>query len=263
MEQDDASGLLGSFALGNVLGGLGLGDQEDLEGLERMGLMQGGKKRGAGLQENDIYNEKYDDDLEAGLDEEFAEEDRKAAEEEAALQQQQQQGPSTGQRLRGEDDYDFDEEEEEGQQQEQPEGEVKAEEGSDEDGDLFEGDDSPYLSPSEEEARKQEQEQQQQNYVASQIPDLAMIQEALALPGDSEADLVRSYYPSFSQGATLNFTDLLAQPSSRDKKRKKPVRGPVQSLFLSIIDCCLHVMLILVYSCPATSHGTLGSTFYA
>lgn len=206
MEEDEATGVLSSLGLGAALGGMGLGDDESMDALRRMGLVPS-TKRGSKVRAEDLENgpyaddgasdgEKYDDELEAELNRELAEEDRLAAEALAAAG-----NTKANQRVRGEDDdYDFDEDEQ---------GEIGAK--GEESDDLF-GEESEYDPGS----------------------DAAM--EGMAQPPKpsleeqqhTDANLVRQYYPSFDPTATLNFTDLLAPPT-RDSKRKKPTRGPVQS----------------------------------
>lgn len=224
MEEDEATGVLNSLGLGAALGGMGFGDDDSLDALRQMGLVsgKGGKMRASDLERGpfadgdggDDDDNKYDDAMEAELNREFAEEERLAAEARAAA------GPSA-KRVRGEeDDYDFDEEDAAADKQGEP--------ADQSDDDLFGGDaDGSEYDPGSDVDMKpvagaQTQPQQQQQQKQQPLRPTAEEQQS------ADANLVKQYYPAFDPAATLNFTDLLA-PRTRDDKRKKAGRGPVQS----------------------------------
>lgn len=210
MEADEATGALNSLGLGAALGGMGFGDEDTMEGLRQMGLV--GKRRiraeeleSGGFADEAASDVQYDDELEAGIDAELAEEERQAAE---ALATAQAQQAGTSRKFRGEDDLDFDEDNEQ-------EAAVKTEAPSDNESDLF-GDDPEYNPDADTDMDPQTG------------PLHSLFEPGMLTDANVDDLLVQQYYPAFNSNTTLNFTDLLAGPA-RDSKRKKAQRGPVSS----------------------------------
>jgi len=215
MDADVASTLSG-FALGDVLGGLGLDEAA-------MGAMQSqlGIKRTNAFSRDSIYADKFadddldDDDLEDEREDFEAMIDREMREEKFGKPAASASRAGAGKLMRGEED-DFDEDYDE---KDEPMGDAPAvkQEPREEDDDLF-GSPPP------------EAEQEPMEF------------ERLAAPPARKAD-VKDLFPTFREGAKLDFTELFGM---RPRKKRRVVNEGVKraSFVTRTLQCMAHGLVL-------------------